>query len=256
MVKLWDAASGQELFNLRGHTDSVGSVAFSPDGKRLISGSDTMVKIWDAASGHELLTLHASGFSVGDVAISPDGKRLVSIGSDSVLIWNSDYHPEQIQSVAQRRAQGGEIHFGRFHNLRGIIWIEHYHAKRVALNCRQGELVAGWPKTRCRKDAFWRGTSNCRSANRRSQGFTALWQRSRLVAGRRAVDCLRPERVCDQHMNLMRYGLSSVPARIPEKSPMGDFLHGPRTEKRSSFIPANRQKVFAVQPDEEGAPYY
>ena len=38
-VKVWDATTGQELLTLKGHTDGVSSVAFSPDGKRLVVGS-------------------------------------------------------------------------------------------------------------------------------------------------------------------------------------------------------------------------
>ena len=38
-VKVWDATSGQEMLTLKGHTDRVRSVAFSPDGKRLASAS-------------------------------------------------------------------------------------------------------------------------------------------------------------------------------------------------------------------------
>ena len=58
MVKLWDAATGQEVKNLQDHIDAVFAVAFSPDGKHLASGSqDRSVKIWDIASGQRLYTL-------------------------------------------------------------------------------------------------------------------------------------------------------------------------------------------------------
>ena len=39
-AKVWDAASGQELLTLKGHTGMVISVAWSPDGKRLATASD------------------------------------------------------------------------------------------------------------------------------------------------------------------------------------------------------------------------
>ncbi|KAG2078465.1 hypothetical protein BDR04DRAFT_963546, partial [Suillus decipiens] len=50
-VRLWDAATGQPVGEpLRGHTNSVASVSFSPDGNRIVSGSeDETVRLWDAA---------------------------------------------------------------------------------------------------------------------------------------------------------------------------------------------------------------
>ena len=57
-VKIWDSATGKELFALKGHAGWVYSVAFSPDGQRLASGSDDQtVKIWDSATGKELFAL-------------------------------------------------------------------------------------------------------------------------------------------------------------------------------------------------------
>ena len=46
-VRIWGFESGKELHVLRGHEDEVTSVAFSPDGKRLASGSQHTVKVWN-----------------------------------------------------------------------------------------------------------------------------------------------------------------------------------------------------------------
>src|SRR5262249_8720388 len=48
LVRLWDAATGEELVRLPGHADYVYSLAFSPDGKTLVSSSgDTTLRLWD-----------------------------------------------------------------------------------------------------------------------------------------------------------------------------------------------------------------
>ena len=87
-VKVWDAETGQELLTLKEHTGVVRSVAVSPDGKRIVSGSGGWsvptkrlpceVKVWDAETGQELLTLKGHMANVTSVAVSPDGKRIVS----------------------------------------------------------------------------------------------------------------------------------------------------------------------------------
>src|SRR5262249_16375450 len=87
----WDAASGQELLTLKGHSGFVRSVAFSPDGKRLASGSDDRtVKLWDTATGQELGALKGHSGTVNLVAFSPDGKRLATGSADStVKLWDA-----------------------------------------------------------------------------------------------------------------------------------------------------------------------
>jgi WD40 repeat protein len=57
-VKLWSLESQKEVTTLQGHSKSVLSVSFSPDGKYLASGSDDkMVKLWSVESQKELTTL-------------------------------------------------------------------------------------------------------------------------------------------------------------------------------------------------------
>ena len=49
-IKLWDASTGEELHTIKGHTDRVSSVSFSPDGKRIASGSrDKTLRLCDVA---------------------------------------------------------------------------------------------------------------------------------------------------------------------------------------------------------------
>ena len=90
--QVWDAATGQEVLTLQGHTGVVTSVAFSPDGKRarLGAAADRTVKVWDAATGQE--TPHPQGHTGGvtSVAFSPDGKRLASASGDqTVKVWDA-----------------------------------------------------------------------------------------------------------------------------------------------------------------------
>jgi WD40 repeat protein len=85
-VYVYDASSGEELLKIVKHTGQLMRIDWSPDGKRLVSGStDDTTRIWDAETGAELLTLSTPSNWAINPAWSPDGQYLLV----PILNWSS-----------------------------------------------------------------------------------------------------------------------------------------------------------------------
>jgi WD40 repeat protein/serine/threonine protein kinase len=89
VVEVWDVVSHMRVHELRGHSSYVYSVAYSPDGKWLVTGGwDRTIKLWDAATGVERQTILSHEGFVLDLAFSPDSRSLASASEDrSVRLW-------------------------------------------------------------------------------------------------------------------------------------------------------------------------
>ncbi|KAG8795783.1 hypothetical protein FRC12_009790 [Ceratobasidium sp. 428] len=92
-VQLWDLHSGEMVFSpLRGHSDTVYSVAYSPHGRMIVSGSwDRTMRVWDTVTGAaaiQPLEGHTGG--IQSVTFSYDGRLIISGSLDSTIrLWDT-----------------------------------------------------------------------------------------------------------------------------------------------------------------------
>jgi len=91
-VRLWDVRSGHSVRTLKGHVDTIHGLAFSPDGRWLVSGSggsriaprpeNFLIKWWEVASGRDVRTTMSPQGDILSLAVDPSG-RLLAYGTST-----------------------------------------------------------------------------------------------------------------------------------------------------------------------------
>src|SRR5262249_30221554 len=107
-ARLWDAETGQEKAALTGHAEGITSVAFSPDGKTILTGSrDGTARLWGAQTGKEKASLTGHTGPVMSVCFSPEGERILTGSLDSTArVWGAQTGQEK---VAFKGPSGGIV---------------------------------------------------------------------------------------------------------------------------------------------------
>ena len=152
-VQLWQVADGQLTMQIRGHTDSVMSVAFAPDGQILATaGRDRLIHLWHTQTGQLRQTLCGHTMPLRSIVFSPDGKTLVSAGEDSEIhLWDVESatsrcqlseHVRIVCAVAlspdgQTLASGGEDNIVRLWDMQTgqLLYALHGHAALINALC-------------------------------------------------------------------------------------------------------------------------
>jgi WD40 repeat protein len=160
VAKVWDAETGKELLALNGHTHGSCEVAWSPNGKRLATGTeDGVAKVWDAESGQELLTLSSQAGRIFSMTWNPDGKRLAAgscmgpvtsaCGDGTTTVWDAESgqellalsaHNEGVSSVALN-PNGRSLATGSFDG-RAKVWDAETGQEVVMLNSHSGGVFS------------------------------------------------------------------------------------------------------------------
>ena len=150
-------------------------MAFSPDGQRIVTGSnDHTAKVWDAASGKELATLKGHTNIVSSVTFSPDGQRIATAGWDGTAkIWNA-VSGRELLTITDDTVQ---IMKGQTVQVNSVAFSP--DGKRIVTGsgADRGMGCRRWPETACHKRAHHLAWPSPRMASELSPGIFRIQRR-------------------------------------------------------------------------------
>jgi WD40 repeat protein/tetratricopeptide (TPR) repeat protein len=154
MLRMWDVESGRALFKIQAHPMGSWAVAFSHDGRHILSagyGDGFRIRIADAVTGREIGRLDEHRAKVNCLTFSPDDKRVLSCSSDGrIKLWDFEKrtcigryfgNPAGVAGVAflsdGRRfvSGGGSIAYAGWINPDGTMVQESEQLKHIGDNC-------------------------------------------------------------------------------------------------------------------------
>jgi WD40 repeat protein len=140
-VRVWNASTGKQVHELKGHTSWVNSAAFSSDGKSIVSASlDNTVRVWNVSPGEPVHELKGHTDAVWSAAFSSDGKSIASASHDkTVRVWNASTG-EQVRVYEGAEAEEHEAEASAQH--RGVFGNASVSGERFCIVLTENALAA------------------------------------------------------------------------------------------------------------------
>ncbi len=113
-ARVWEAETGRQVAELKGHGAIVSSAKYSPDGKRIVTASeDKTARVWEAETGRQVAGLKGHRDIVLSAKYSPDGKRIVTASEDKTArVWEAETG-RQVAELKGHRGRVGSAKYSR-----------------------------------------------------------------------------------------------------------------------------------------------
>lgn len=125
-VAFWDPITGQLAHEIHGHTNPIKALAFSPDGREMLTGgSDRTVCLWDVASRRKLQVFEAKdqySSHVASVAFGPDGRTAFAQCWSTTFCWNTATGEKLREFTTIGAGEAAVASNGRFAALWSTVW--------------------------------------------------------------------------------------------------------------------------------------